>query len=397
MADFAAAVETSLSPGLKDYPVVIASTGTPRARVYDMSDPAFREGIRKGMDLARARRVVPGIKILAPRFNQYDRAMTQLVRKALAYTPRVEPGPGDGHLFLDVTGTSRLFGPPVDVAFRLKKSFKKDLRLDPIWALATSKTVAKVATRLVKPLGEYIVAPGEEADFLEPLPLSLIPGLGPDELTTLTGFNLSRVSQLLCLSLSQLETPFPESFRQIYGLIRGIDPDPVLPPGSLRTQSLIRADHEFDPDTNQCLDLRAALYTLVEEICTVLRRQARAARSAAITLSHSDGIRRRAAGKLVSTVEPSMFKTCDKILARAWTRRVRVRHMELACETVPAQPVQGSLFTENSGPDRQERLAEALDRIRSRFGPGIVRTGLTFDRSGPAVRRKAEGVQVEGV
>ncbi|WP_022666674.1 DNA polymerase Y family protein [Desulfospira joergensenii] len=388
VADFAAAIETGISPGLKNHPFIIAPLGTPRARVFDMNDPAFREGIRKGMDLARARRMTPGIKILPPKFNRYEQAMGQITQKALAYTPRVEPGRADGHIFLDMTGTSRLFGPPVDVAFRLRKALQRDLGLDPIWALATTRIVAKVATRLVKPLGEYIVAPGEEADFLEPLSLSLVPGIDREELETLTTFNLSRVSQLRLLSPAQLEIPFPGRSRRIHDLIRGIDPEPVSPAQTPGTKNFIRTGREFGQDTNDPADLRSALYEMVEEICTDLRRRNMAGRSAEIILSYSDGIQGRAAGKLSTTLEPAMFKICDQILIRAWARRVRIRHMELICTKGPARPVQDSLFRKKSKQDSQENISRALDKIRARFGPGIVRTGLTLDRSGQVNRLK---------
>ena len=121
IADFAAAVETNEAPGLGGYPIIIAPTGSPRAVVYDMSDQAYREGIRKGMPLARVRRINRTIKIIPPRFNRYERVMKDIFKQSLAYTPAIESGHWDGHLFLDVSGSNRLFGPPADLASRLKK------------------------------------------------------------------------------------------------------------------------------------------------------------------------------------------------------------------------------------------------------------------------------------
>jgi DNA polymerase-4 len=92
------------------------------------------------------------------------------LKQALPYSPLVEWGEDDGRLFLNVTGTSRLFGPPMDVAWRMRKGVRRDLGMDPIWSVAPNKLVAKAATRIVKPDGEYIVAGGEEADVLAPCP-----------------------------------------------------------------------------------------------------------------------------------------------------------------------------------------------------------------------------------
>lgn len=163
IADFAARLETMASPALKDRPVVIASLGAPRAVVYDMNEPAFREGIRKSMPLSKVLSRHRRIRVLPPRFNRYAQAMKEITKQGLAFTPVVESGMGDGHLFLDISGTTRLYGPGPDVAFRLKKAIKREMGLDPVWSLATNKLVAKAATMLVKPLGAALKMPGESA------------------------------------------------------------------------------------------------------------------------------------------------------------------------------------------------------------------------------------------
>lgn len=374
VADFAAAVETRLAPGLRGFPLVIAPLGAPRAVVYDMSETAFREGIRKGMPLARARRLHPGLRILPPRFHRYEAVMKDLFRQANAYTPAVESGIRDGHLFLDVTGTGRLHGPPVDVAFNLRKRLKKDTGLTPIWSVATNKLVAKVATRLVKPLGEYIVGPGEEEAFLAPLPVSLIPGLDRDELKVLSGFNLVRVSQVRTLSLDQLTVPFPGRARAIHNLIRGIDADPVFPDRN----DQIRADHEFADDTNDGGRIRGTLYTLADRIAVRLRQKGLAARVLSLVLSYSDGIRGRARKTLkpATADDTALYKTAARLLDQARTRRVRIRHLRLVCE----KPVPGVVQTLMFGPSQIRRagLTRVMDRIRDRFGTGAIRTATTL-------------------
>ena len=157
VADFAVAVERVLDARLCRRPVIIAAEGAARSAVYDMSDEAFGAGVRKGMLLRRAKRRCPEAAVLLPRPHRYERAMKDLFRRALPFSPRVEPGERDGHLFLDATGTGRLFGPAVDVAWRLQRQVRSDMGLDPIWSVAPNKLTAKVATRLVKPTGEYVV------------------------------------------------------------------------------------------------------------------------------------------------------------------------------------------------------------------------------------------------
>jgi DNA polymerase IV len=157
VADFAVAVERVVDVRLRHRPVVVAAPGAARAAVYDMSEEAYRTGVRKGMALRQAQKLCREAVIVPPHPHHYERAMSALFKHFLPYSPLIETGEGNGHVFLDVTGTSRLFGPPPDVAWRIRKAVKSDLGLDPIWSLAPNKLVAKVATRLVKPTGEYIV------------------------------------------------------------------------------------------------------------------------------------------------------------------------------------------------------------------------------------------------
>ena len=121
---------------LKDRPVIIAPEGAARAAVYDMSEEAYRNGIRKNMALRRALRLCPDARILPPHPDRYEHAMRSLLKQTLPYSPLIETGEADGHLFMDVSGTARLFGLPMDVAWRLRRQVKKDLGLDPIWSVA---------------------------------------------------------------------------------------------------------------------------------------------------------------------------------------------------------------------------------------------------------------------
>ena len=384
IADFAVAVETNRAPALKDRPLIIAPEGAPRAVVYDMSDEAYQEGIRKGMPLARARRLNRNIPILAPSFNRYEQAMKDLLKETFAFTPLVEYGQADGHIFMDVTASKRLFGPSVDMAFRLKKTFKTAFNLDPIWSVATSKLVAKVATRLVKPLGEYIVAPGDEEAFLSPLPLYLIPGLEKTDLKRLKDFNLFSVSEARALTLEQLKIPFFQKAPLIYDRIRGIDPSPVR--AFSETASTLSADHEFSNDTNHAGRLRSALYLMIEQICKALRDRNLHGGGTKLILSYSDGLQSASTAKLSPSTsnDMAMFKKCALLLDKAWTRRVRIRHMRLICEKLCPPMVQAELFAPETKETKQAALIRAMDKIRNRFGHAAIQAGLTLISDTPA-------------
>jgi DNA polymerase IV len=379
VADFAVAVERAVDHRLNGRPVVIAPEGAARATVYDMSNEAYITGIRKGMALRRALRLCKDARVLPPHPDRYELAMRDVLKRALPYSPLIETGEDDGHLFMDATGTCRLFGPPTDVAWRLRKQIKTDLGLDPIWSVAPNKLVAKVATRLVKPDGEYIVSGGEEEALLAPLPVSLVPGIERNDQIRLREFNLTHASQVAALSLEQLEIPFAARALPLYEAVRGIDPSPVLPVGQKPPKMV--ADHEFGNDTNDVHTLEAVLYGLVEQLGNRLRRRRRAARRIAIILDYSDGMRRarQVAARPATANDLILFALARRTLQTAWTRRVRVRHMRLVCDRLIFPPAQLELFAaDRKEKDRRAGLITAIDAVRRRFGSEAVRLGRTL-------------------
>ncbi len=376
VADFAVAVERAIDARLKDRPVIIAPEGATRAIVYDMSDEAYQTGIRKGMPLRKAARRCKDVRILPPHPDRYERAMHALIQQALPYSPLIEPGDRDGHLFLDVSGSRRLFGPPVDIAWRLRKYIQTHFSLDPIWAVAPNKLLAKVATRLVKPTGEYIVGAGEEEAFLSPLPVRLLPGIEREDLIRLEAFNLTRVSQVAALDPTHLAVPFGNRALFIYETVRGIDRSPVLPVGE--KAPTLAVDHIFDEDTNQTGIMNRALYGLIEEAGRKLRRRRLACGRVGIVLDYSDGIRHvRHVRTMPATANDfTLFQFTRDALNRIWTRRVRIRHIRLIFDKLVFPPAQLELFPDDQKEtEKRSRLVDAVDKIRNRFGRNAIQMG----------------------
>jgi len=379
VADFAVAVERAVDRRLAGRPVVIAPQGAARAAVYDMSEEAYRVGVRKGMALARAARLCRDACILPPHPERYEQAMRALLQRALPYSPRIEAGDIDGHLFIDATGTGRLFGSPMDVAWRLRREIRSSLCLAPIWSVAPNKLVAKVATRLVKPEGEYIVAAGEEQAFLAPLGLEVLPGIEREDLIRLREFNLTRTHEVAALRLEELQVPFGSRAMFLYETVRGIDPSPVLAVGEKPLS--VAAGHTFATDTNDAGALLAALYRLIEQAGRELRRRRRAAQRVAVVLDHSDGVRRirSTTARPATANDITLFETARRVLFLAWARRVRVRHLRLVCDRLVFPPAQLALLGDDRRRiEKRDRLIGTLDAVRRRFGGEALQVGRTL-------------------
>ncbi len=379
VADFAVAVERAVDSRLRERPVIVAPGGAARAAVYDMSDEAYQQGVRKGMPLRRALRRCRDAAVLPPHPDRYEHAMTRFYKHVLPYSPLIEMTDHNGHLFIDATGTGKLFGPPPDVAWRIRKAVRADMGFDPIWSVAPNKLVAKVATRLVKPVGEYIVRTGDEEAFLRPLPLGLIPGIESEDLKRLGEFYLTRAGQVANLSLDQLSVVFGRRSRSLYDAVRGIDPSPVV--AITKNRPLVKAGHEFGDDTNHMPVVEAVLYRLIEQAGTQLRWRRLATKRIRIILDYSDGRRtaRQAAADPPTANDFRLFAIAKPVLKRAWTRRVRIRHLRLICDRLTYPSAQMELFPAYEAENKaSDNLVTALDAIRRRFGWNAIGTGRTI-------------------
>lgn len=373
VANFAVAVERVIDPRLCERPVIIAPAGAARAAVYDMSQEAYLAGVQKKMPLQTALRRCRAARVLSPHPERYTQAMRDLLKEALPFSPLIEPGENDGHLFMDVTGTRRLFGPPIDLAWRLHRRVKAALGLTPIWSVAPNKLVAKVATRLVKPTGEYIVGAGEEASFLAPLPLYLLPGMEKADLMQLSALNLTRSHQVAALTTEQLQVPFGARAGFIHDTVRGIDASPVRASG--KNPPRVMCAHTFDTDTHHSDILLDTLYALVEQAGSALRNRRLAARRVGVFLDYTDGVQciRSAAIRPASANDITLFESARTAFTIARHRRVRIRHLQLVCDRLTFPPAQLFLFAEDRAVEQKRTaLVTALDSVRNRFGADAI-------------------------
>lgn len=378
VTDFAVAVERVRDRSLCGRPLIVASAAavSRRSQVFDMSEEAYQDGVRKGMSLDLAQKYCRKVQVITPRPALYRRAMAALLERVLPYTPLVETGAEDGHIFMDVSGTKRLFGAAQDIAWRVRKELGQELGLRPAWSLASTKMLAKIASRLVRPFGELIVSKGQESAFLGPLSLALLPGLTAQERQVLSDFNLCRIGELAKLSRTQLAVPFQGRGSYLYDASRGRDQTAVRPPSPSHIQ--MSAEHHFKGDCGSSTELQAVLTSLVHDIARGLRRRRMLAGRLRVCLCYGDGktIWRGAATKGGSDNDYTLRRLALIALEKAFQRRIRVRSCLLSCDRLRPRSAQLGLFAlEEPSKIRQEKVMAALDLVHSRFGAAAIYLG----------------------
>jgi DNA polymerase-4 len=288
-----------------------------------------------------------------------------------------------GSLFLDFTGTTRLFGPPIDTAARLGRELTRQQGWNSVIGLAGSKLVSQLAAvTLKRPPQVLWIHPGSEPPFLAPLPTLLLPGLSRTStslvMQRLEDLNLRTLGAIASISLAHLEAVFGASATLLHNWALGIDPSPVHPPAA---QPIIERTISLDPDEVDDPLLLGRLYGLLEVLCATLRQQQRVCRHVRLSIRHSDHVERAAQERLSHGTcwEADLQPVLNRLFYRCLRRRVRLTRLTLQVDKLESPLEQLSLFDEpTQAPPAPHRLSTALDVIRAKFGEHSLRWGKTL-------------------
>jgi DNA polymerase-4 len=207
MDAFYASVEQRDRPELRGRPVIVGADPSGRGVVSAASYEARRFGVHSAMPIGRAKRLCPHGAFLPVDMDKYAGVSREVMAILAAFTPLLEPVSID-EAFLDVTGTEGLHGDGPTVARAIKSRIAASLRLTASVGVAANKFVAKVASDLRKPDGLVVVAPGSEADFLAPLPVARLWGVGRVTAEGLEAMGLQTIGQLAAVPAEYLEARF---------------------------------------------------------------------------------------------------------------------------------------------------------------------------------------------
>ncbi len=245
MDAFYASVEQRDDPSLRGRPVVVAWRGA-RSVVCAASYEARQFGIRSAMPALRAERLCPDAVFVAPDFIRYREASEQVRAIFLSHTALVEPLSLD-EAYLDVTDAHSGLPSATAIASRIREQIHAETALTASAGIAPNKFLAKIASEWRKPNGQFVIRPDAVADFLLPLPVERIPGVGKVMQARLNALGVHSVGQLRELDLHELEAGFGRHGVRLHQLARGIDHSPVEPD---RPSKSISAEDTFNTDVS---------------------------------------------------------------------------------------------------------------------------------------------------
>lgn len=371
---FPIAVERVRRPQLRDRPVAVAPPCSERSLVLAVSPEARKEGIFKGMPLGRALKFCPGLIVLPPNPALTERASRVLSKMAAVYTPLWEPA-RPGHIYLDISGTDRLWGRAKDTANRLRRDLREQLRLSGV---SGNKMVSSIASRILARDGVMDVNHGQESRFMAPLKVDVLPGIGHvRRRVLLEELNITLVREVAAMDMDSLELIFGRSGHVIHQRALGIDPTPVYPP---RRKPEVTEEVTLPKDENDDGKLLGILHGLIERCAQRLRERQRIPGTAGLHLRYAD---QEEAVRRIMLPQTSFwdFDLCGPLEAlffRICRRRVRVRFMRVWFQDFSSPDPQLSLFPAmGPAPEKKIGAIKALDRIREKYGADAVKSGRT--------------------
>ncbi|HEY7463870.1 MAG TPA: DNA polymerase IV [Candidatus Limnocylindria bacterium] len=372
---FYASVEILDNPALRGKPVIVGGDPNARGVVSAASYEARRFGVHSAMPLRTAQRLCPGGVFLPGRFDRYRELSRQVMRIFASYTPLVEPISLD-EAFMDVTASRAAFGNGETIARQLKRRVLDEVGLVVSVGVATNKLCAKVASDLRKPDALVVVPPGGEAEFLAPLPVTRLWGVGPQSRQALSDYGVTTIGQLAALPEGTLRRRFGIHGLDLRLRAQGVDPSRV---SSGQAPKSVGHELTFDHDVTDPARLEATLLDLAESVASRLRHHDLAAGAVQLKLRYEgfDTITRQAPlGHQVRDSEP-LYEMGVSLLRKALNDDRAVRLIGLTAINL-SNVQQLTLF---DAPDRTDRIAQSIDAVRERFGEkAITRARLVGHR-----------------
>lgn len=370
---FPIAVERVCRPGLRGRPVVVAPPHSERGLILSVSSEAREEGIFKGMPLGKAKKYCPGLTVLPPNPDLTARASRVLTEMATQYTPLWEPF-RPGHVYLDVTGTERLWGRAREAADRIRREIRGRLCLFGVAGVAANKMVSSIASRIRVSEGVRDVNHGQEAFFMAPLKVDVLPGIGHvRRRVLLEELNICLVREIAAMDMGALALVFGRQAHVIHQRALGIDPTPVFPPPR---RPVVAQEITLSQDENDDKRLLALLFELVERCAYRLRQRALVPQRAGLMLRYTDQeqVVRRMELPHGSFWDFDLYGPLEKTFFHACRRRVRIRFMRVWFQDLFPPSPQLPLFSgEPPLRERQRAMTRALDRIRERHGETAIK------------------------
>src|SRR2546427_112979 len=371
---FFAAVEQAADPKLRGKAIAVG--GERRGIIASASYEARQFGVYTPMPTARARKLCPKLIVLPGDFERYEQFSNWMFGYCYDFTPDVEQTSIDEGYF-DLSGARKS---PVDIALKIRDAIGQKLKITVSEGIATNKLVSAVASKLTKPAAFNEVQPGNERQFLQPLPNKWLPGVGPKTSVRLNAAGLARICQVAATALEMLELLLGNQAAGIRQFAHGIDERPLIP--AREPQKTFSHQETFGSDLTDEEYVEAALRHMADSLFAKVREEGRSIRTLTVKVRYNDMAEDQLSDSLLepTDLETDVYGRLHEMLRHAWKRRVSLRLVSLKLSNVYDGRFRSELPLEVSAQrqDARARVAVVIDELRKARGHSIILRGHDF-------------------
>jgi len=374
MDAFYASVEQLDNPELKGKPVIVGGSSM-RGVVSAASYEARKFKIHSAMPIAQAMKLCPHGIFLPVRMKRYKEVSLQVFSIFQKYTPLVEPLSLD-EAFLDVTGSGKLFGTAEDIARQIRKEVREEIGLTISAGVAASKLVAKIASDINKPDGLTIVPVGREAEFLAPLPIKRLWGVGRKTQEILALLGVHTIGDIASLSEKLLEQKFGQHGISLRYKALGLDNRDVEIEHETKS---VGHEFTFDTDMVELENIRRELLELAVMVAKRLRRYQLQGKTITLKVKYHDfkQITRSSTIKQHIADSKKIYQEVIRLLQKtdAGQKPIRLLGISVSGLKVESSSRQQFLFQDMRSNEKRREINKALDEIQEKFGATAILPG----------------------
>jgi len=397
MDAFFVSVEELFDPSLKGKAVVVGGKKDQRGVVSAASYEARKFGVHSAMPLRTAASLCPHAIFVEGHMGRYGEYSRKVYGVLTRFSPKVDMASID-EAYLDLTGTGRLWGPPLKTAHLLHEAIREATQLRCSLGLASSRLVAKISSDQAKPNGVLYIVPGTEAAFLAPLEVRKVPGVGKKTEEALHKIGIRYVGDLARLEESFLAQRFGKWGLALAGKSQGLDAGGWFdtPIGASEDPKSISHEHTFNTDTANKEQLETALLKLTEMVAQRLREHKLYSRTVSLKLRDEDFVTVTRAATLdhATQLDREIGGAVTELFRKAWDGKKPIRL--LGVHAGGLQPMEGQMnLLEEEKTARMRDVFRSVDHIRDKYGDAAISLAKTLKagirervQDSPARRKK---------
>ena len=383
MNNFYASVETLYAPEYRDVPMAVAGDRESRHGIILAKNMLAKEkGVKTAEPIWQAMRKCPDLRLLPPHHDRYARFSRLAKELYCRYTDQVESFSLD-ECWLDVYGSERLFGSGRDIAEDIRRRVKSELGLTVSVGVSFNKVFAKLGSDYKKPDAVTEFGRKEMESIIWKMPCEELLFVGPKAAKTLHQYGMHTIGDIARVELLVMRQLMGRRGETLWLYANGLDDSPVQGPGEQEDPKSIGSSTTLPRDITREEDVKATLLALSESVAAQLRRHGLKTREVQLTVRNGDFQEIQRQTQLAAPVcdSQSLYQAALELYRREnkkWEVRllgVRAGHLS------PAEESQLSFFETTDGLQRRERLENAVDRVREKYGDGSIRRAFMMKKT----------------